>query len=366
MKKLDIYLLRQFFTILAMAILGFVSVFVIVDLIENIDKFIDNSVPLKVIVLFYYYTLPWFFSIGLPMATLIATVFSIGLMAKRNEWTAMKSSGISLYRIAIPLILAGVLLSFISYELDNNLVTKGNEKVSEIEKKHMRRKARKNTFRTNKILHDVLLQKHETTHISLAKYSINGMDADNATIITLENGFLSKRIDARKMFWNDSLSLWNSSNYSIRHFDENGVEIDVIISPGDTLINANFIPDDITQRFKSPDEMNYDELTERIALLKENGVKTIRWEVARYNKISFSLTSLIVILFGLPLAVSKQKGGLAFAAGMSVFVIFAYYAFIKFGQSLGYKEVLDPFISAWIGNVIFAIGGLILLFSVRK
>jgi lipopolysaccharide export system permease protein len=112
--------------------------------------------------------------------------------------------------------------------------------------------------------------------------------------------------------------------------------------------------------------MNYKELTERILLLRENGVKTIRWEVARYNKVSFALTSLIVILFGLPLAVSKQKGGLAFAAGMSVFVIFAYYAFIKFGQSLGYKEVLDPFISAWIGNVTFAIGGLILLFSVRK
>ena len=366
MKKLDIYLLRQFITILTMAILGFVSVFVIVDLIENIDKFIDNSVPIKIIILFYFYTLPWFFSIGLPMATLIATVFSIGLIAKRNEWTAMKSSGISLYRIAIPLLLVGIVLSIISYELDNNLVTKGNEKVTEIEQQYMRRKARKNTFRKNKILYDVLLQKHETTHISLGKYSISGMEADNATIFSIEDGILTKRIDARKLFWNDSLLLWNMNNYSIRNFDETGNEIDVIISVVDTLINANFIPDDITQQFKSPDEMNFNELTERIALLKENGVKTIRWEVARYNKVSFSLTSLIVILFGLPLAVSKQKGGLAFAAGMSVFVIFAYYAFIKFGQSLGYKEVLDPFISAWIGNVIFAIGGLILLFSVRK
>ncbi|MCK4903804.1 MAG: LptF/LptG family permease [Candidatus Marinimicrobia bacterium] len=366
MKKLDKYLLRQFITILTMAILGFISVFVIVDLIENIDKFIDNSVQLRIIFLFYFYTLPWFFSIGLPMATLIATVFSIGLMAKRNEWTAMKSSGISLYRIAIPLLLVGIVLSIISYELDNNLVTRGNEKVTEIEQEHMRRKSRRNTFRASKILHDVLLQKHETTHISLAKYSISGMEADNATILSLKNGFLTKRIDARKMFWNDSLLLWNMNNYSIRDFDKNGEEIEVIIANNDTLINANFTPEDITQQFKPPDEMNFSELTERIALLKENGVKTIRWEVARYNKVSFALTSLIVILFGLPLAVSKQKGGLAFAAGMSVFVIFAYYAFIKFGQSLGYKEVLDPFISAWIGNVIFAIGGLILLLSVRK
>ena len=366
MKKLDKYLLRQFFVIFAMAIMGFVTVFVIVDLIENIDRFIDNSVQLKIIFVFYLYTLPWFFSIGFPMATLIAAVFSIGLMAKRNEWTAMKSSGISLYRITVPLIIAGIVLSLISYELDNNLVTRGNEKVTELEQKYMRRKARRNTFRTSKILHDVLLQKHETTHISLAKYYISGMEADNATIVSLENGILTKRIDAQKLVWNDSLLLWMMNNYSIRNFDEYGEEIKVIIATKDTLISANFTPNDITQQFKSPDEMNFNELTERIALLKENGVKTVRWEVARYNKVSFALTSLIVILFGLPLAVSKQKGGLAFAAGMSVFVIFTYYAFIKFGQSLGYKEVLDPFISAWIGNVIFAIGSIILLLSVRK
>jgi len=366
MKKLDKYLLRQFFVIFAMAIMGFVTVFVIVDLIENIDRFIDNSVQLKIIFVFYLYTLPWFFSIGFPMATLIAAVFSIGLMAKRNEWTAMKSSGISLYRITVPLIIAGIVLSLISYELDNNLVTRGNEKVTELEQKYMRRKARRNTFRTSKILHDVLLQKHETTHISLAKYYISGMEADNVTIVSLENGILTKRIDAQKLVWNDSLLLWTMNNYSIRNFDEYGEEIKVIIATKDTLISANFTPNDITQQFKSPDEMNFNELTERIALLKENGVKTVRWEVARYNKVSFALTSLIVILFGLPLAVSKQKGGLAFAAGMSVFVIFTYYAFIKFGQSLGYKEVLDPFISAWIGNVIFAIGSIILLLSVRK
>lgn len=349
-----------------MAILGFVAVFLIVDLIENIDKFIDNNVPLKIILLFYFYTLPWFFSIGLPMATLIASVFSIGLMAKRNEWTVMKSSGISLYRVAIPLLIAGSILSFISYELDNNLVTKGNEFVTEIEQQHMRRKARRNTFRTNKILNDVLLQKQAKTHISLARYTISGMEANNATILNLENGIITNRIDAQKMFWNDSLEMWDINNFSIRNFDETGNETQVIISASDTTINVNFVPDDITKQFKPPDEMNFNELTERIALLKENGVKTVRWEVARYNKISFSLTCLIVVMFGLPLAVSKQKGGLAFAAGMSVLVIFAYYAFIKFGQSLGYKEVIDPLLSAWLGNIIFGIGGIVLLLFVRK
>ena len=113
-------------------------------------------------------------------------------------------------------------------------------------------------------------------------------------------------------------------------------------------------------------DSNYNELTERIVQLKENGVKTTRWEISRYFKISFAFTNLIVVLFGLPLVVIKPRGGLTFGAGMSFLVIFFYYAFIKFGQSLGFKGILEPMLSAWIGNVVFSIGGLLLLFFARK
>ena len=95
-------------------------------------------------------------------------------------------------------------------------------------------------------------------------------------------------------------------------------------------------------------------------------MKTTRWEISRYFKISFAFTNLIVVLFGLPLVVIKPRGGLTFGAGMSFLVIFFYYAFIKFGQSLGFKGVLEPMVSAWIGNVVFSIGGLLLLFFARK
>ena len=102
MNKLDQYLIQQFWAILALSVLGFVSIFVIVDLIENLDRFVDNKVPAGIVFQYYIYTLPWFVSIGLPMSMLISTVFSLGSMVKRNEWTAMKASGISLYRVALP------------------------------------------------------------------------------------------------------------------------------------------------------------------------------------------------------------------------------------------------------------------------
>ena len=106
-------------------------------------------------------------------------------------------------------------------------------------------------------------------------------------------------------------------------------------------------------------------LTERISELKGNGVDTVKWEVTRYIKVSFAFTNLIVILCGIPLVVLKEKNSLSFGAGSSVFVIFGYYAFIKFGQSLGFKGVITPLLSAWIGNLVFMVAGILLFWRAK-
>jgi lipopolysaccharide export system permease protein len=133
----------------------------------------------------------------------------------------------------------------------------------------------------------------------------------------------------------------------------------------DTLLSLGFTPDEIQQQARKPDELDYYSLTERIIQLKENGVDTLRWEVTRYLKISFAFTNLIVVLFGIPLVVLKEKNSLSFGAGASVFVIFGYYAFIKFGQSLGFKGIIDPMVSAWLGNIVFMTGGILLLWRAK-
>ena len=141
MKRLDLYIIRQFLVTLSMTLLGFVCVILIVDLIENLDRFIDNSIPARITIKYYLYAIPWFLNIGLPMSMLISTVFSIGLLAKRNELSAMKSTGISLYRIAIPITTIGLIVSLISFELDNEWVSKGNEVRFNIEREYIKRRS---------------------------------------------------------------------------------------------------------------------------------------------------------------------------------------------------------------------------------
>lgn len=357
LNKLDQYLIRQFWVILGISILGFLSIFIIVDLIENLDRFMDNKVPSEVVFRYYIYTLPYFVSIGLPMAVLISTVFSLGSMVKRNEWTAMKASGISLYRVALPLVICGVILSGISFLLDNKLVAYGNEKRFEIDRDYVKRKSRHKLKNT---LKDIFLQKNSSNHISLSKYYIQKRIGYDLTIVDLGQSTIRERIDAKKIIWNSDSSKWSVSDYSVRQFNQDGLETNVMIGSKDSLMELGFLPNDIQQQARKPDELDYYRLTERIVQLKANGVDTIKWEVTRYIKISFAFTNLIVILCGIPLVVLKEKNSLSFGAGASVFVIFGYYALIKFGQSLGFKGIVEPLTSAWLGNIIFVLAALLL------
>ncbi|MBL7013284.1 MAG: LptF/LptG family permease [Candidatus Marinimicrobia bacterium] len=363
MKQFDQYLLRQFFAIFLMALLGFVSIFIIVDLIENLDRFIDNHVPWKMVGLYYVYSFPWFVSIALPMSVLIGTVFSVGGFVKRNEWTAMKAAGVSLYRLALPLFLVGCFIGGGSFILDNEWVSWGNEKRFEIDRDYVKRRSR---HKLKNVLNNIFLQKNSHSHISIGKYRIKKEIGTDIAIVQLDDKSILQRVDAKKITWNPDSSLWILKDYSIRSFLKNGQESQVVISKEDTLIELGFSPEDIKKQARSPEELNYFELTSRIAQLRENGVDTLRWEVIRYMKISFSFTSLILILFGIPLVVYKENNSLSFGAGMSVFVIFSYYAFIKFGQSLGFNGILEPLMSAWLGNILFFTGGAYLLVSAKK
>lgn len=363
MKRIDGYLVRQFFFILAASLFAFLVIFIIVDVVENLDRFIDASVPVGIILKYYLYSSPFFLNVGLPMAVLISTIFTVGLLSRRNELTAMKSAGISLYRIIAPLILSSIFISIVSFFFDDQLVTRGNQKRRYIETEHVI-KLQKKTYQARK--RNIFLQKSDRFHIAIDRYIAKQNKAIGVALQFLENGKLTKRIDANWMTWESDTRTWRVQTYAVREFHPDGFESHVYFSRGDTLIAVDFNPDDVTREAISPQEKNYAQLKVFIRDLADSGVDTTRWEVNLHAKISFAFTNLIVVLFAFPLVASKAKGGLAFGAGMSVFVIFGYYAFIRFGQTMGYKGMLEPVMSAWLGNLVFCFGGILLLVLVRK
>mgnify|MGYP001180193340 FL=1 len=363
MKKIDIYILNQFLNLLLISILGFIILFVLVDYVENIDKFIDSKIPINSIINYYFYSIPWFISIGLPMSMLVSTIFTIGLLLKRNELTAMKAAGVSLYRIATPIVILSIIISISGFYFDNFLVTYGNKKCKEIETKFAM-KSRNSTFSLKK--KNIFLSKANQSQIAIDKYSAKTNIASGVAIQYMKNGKLNKRIDAHKMTWDNKLKKWVLNAYAIRIFNNQGFENKVFISRNDTIIETGYIPDDLAKEAIAPQEKNYADLKVFIKELNQSGIETTRWEVNLHAKLAFSFINMIVVLFAIPLVAFRPSTELAFGAGISVFLIFAYYAFIRFGVTLGYKDILNPLLSAWFGNIIFSSGGLILMILAKK
>ncbi len=362
MKLLDKYLLRRFIALFVYALVAFLTIFLIVDVVENIDKFIDAGLTRNQVLKYYLLNLPFFISTGLPMAMLIASIFSIGTLSKNNEITAIKVCGVSLYRIVAPVLLFSLMVSVGSFFFDDQVKIHTDRKLTEYKERYFKNRSpdRKNN-RTN-----IFIQDSPRRNLIIRKFNGNTMQGQGATIQYLSENELTRRIDAIRIFWSDSLSTWKVGNYIVREFRESGGEMITERDSGVTEVQLNVQPGDIMKESIDPAQMDFQELSEFIDQLKMLGISPRKWLVNLHFKIAFAFTNFVVVLFGLPLVANQQHGGIAFGAGLSIFIIFTYYAFIKIGQVMGFNGLLPPFLSVWIGNFIFILGGIILLIRTPK
>lgn len=364
MKKIDYYILREFSTTFLIVSLFFTLISLIVDIFENLNRFIDNQVTINILISYYKASLPSMISVTIPVSCLVSSVFTYGMMIQRKEWLVFKSSGLSLYRLSFPVLLLGLILSIGSFYFDNSVVIENNKKKNEIKNTYMSKN--KNKSRDKSVFENVYFQINEKDLAAVEKFNSNNNVAVNLSFIEIDNGKLLRRIDSKKAIWNETISKWNLKDYSIREFEENGLEKNVIISKNDSLLALKFKPDDIIQTASKSEEVSYNELKNQIISLEKNGVNTLRWKVDLNYKIAYSFISIIVIFCGIPLSVYRSNTTLAFGGGLSLATIFAYVILLKFGQSLAYGGVLSPFFGAWMSNIIFISVGIYLMINARK
>ena len=364
MKKIDYYILREFSIIFLFVSIFFVLVSFIVDIFENLNRFIDNEVTNDILIDYYIASLPEMISVTIPVTCLVASVFTYGMMVQRKEWLVFKSSGLSLYRLALPILFVGLFMSIGSFYFENNIVIKNNKIKNEIKDNHL--KKNRNKAKDKSIYENVYLQKNQNYLIAVEEYNDINQTIVNLNFIELSDGKMIRRIDSKKSTWKPLEEKWKIRDYSIREFDNSGSEKMIATSKQDSLLNLNFTPEDINQTGNSSEEISYNQLKNQIITLKNNGVITVKWEVDLHYKIAYSFISLIIIFCGIPLSVFRSNTTLAFGGGLSLATIFAYIVLLKFGQSLGYAGSLSPFLAAWFSNIIFIIIGTWLMLNARK
>ncbi len=361
MRTLDKYTLGEFVRATSIGLVGFVVIFISLDMVENVDDFIDNNVPFPTVLKYYLYQVPHIFTLTLPIAVLISSLFTIGQMARHNELVAMRASGIRLSRAILPIVVGGLIASVVSIGVGEGIEPHTNAVVKTIKETQIKKTSRKTRPR---IRTTITYRGRNGLFYFAPEFDSKLNTMKNVVVEKYSHGSLIFRLNATKATWEDSI--WIFHDAWIRWFSKEGdIKRDAHIERG-SFASISDYPEDILREQKNPEEMSFWELRRLIERINESGGDSTRYQVGLNMKIAFPFTNLIVVLIGTPLASRLRRGGIAVGVGLGLAVCFLYYGFIRVGQAMGDHGVLPPLLAAWLGNIFFAICGIILILRAEK
>ncbi|HUN67007.1 MAG TPA: LPS export ABC transporter permease LptG [Bacteroidota bacterium] len=361
MTRIDRYILRQFIITALGSLCAFILLFVVVDMMENLDDFLDKQAPPAIIVTYYLYFMPEIIKLIIPVAMLLSALFTTGRMSTYNELPAMKSTGLSLYRFMAPLLIFALLVSGASIYFNGWVVPYANKKKFEIGRIYFQ----KNIEYITKS--NIFIQDSPTRILSIGFYDEQKPSAQQISIQDFDPRDptrLVARFDANEMRWDASTGSWVLVNGYHRIFRDSSEWYSRFAEL--SMGSLNFSPDDIKKKQEKPDEMDYNDLRQFIRNQQRAGQDVARWMVDFYGKIAFPFSSVIVVLFGVPFSSVKRRSGLGVEFGIALAVCFIYMVLLKISQAFGYNGDLDPLLTAWMANIVFLIAGVYNLVRVPK
>ncbi len=352
------YLTGRFLGLFLFSLMGVILLFVIVDLVENVDQFIDGRVPATVTALYYLYFIPYIVVLTMPMGTLLATVFSVGVLAKNNEITAMKALGYSFYQIMRTLLFLGAVVAVFNFFLNEAAAIPANRKKDEIRDRYLAGNRHKQASK----FRNLLIQDPPDRIVSIESFNPETNTASGVGIETFSGNRLIHRIDAPEMTWRDKQ--WRISGGYERFFSGDTERAAPVMRP--MSFHFQFSPREVATAQVSPDEMRYAELERFIRKVRQTRGQYQRWQTDLHMRIAFPVSNFLIVLLAAPLAYNRRKKSLAVGFGISLAVCFMLFGCIKLGQTLGQNRALPPLAAAWMGNVLAAACGVVSIRLTRK
>ncbi len=346
---LDRYVLREFLHYLLMGLLLFVGLFVVVDLFEKLDTFVDNGAKFLHVATYYLYGIPYILVLTTPIAMLLASLLALGQFSRTGEMAAMSSAGVSNLRVLQPVLVFALFVAGVSFSLAEWIMPEASVRRDQVLEEQI-----KDDSGTG------LSRKRHVTYIGRGDrlYYIKTIDPRRRLLrdIVVQQfnrtdgrRTLGTRLDAREAHRSDGIWVFRSG------FARNGMP------EGEAAVHfKNFWTTRIAERIEDfvrvePDPMLMGRggLAKYIQRLRESSARTRKYEVEYHLKLAFPLINVIIVLVGTSISIRLRRTGMALGFGLSVFIGFTYYAFIRAGQAIGYNGGLPPLISAWLGNIVF-------------
>jgi lipopolysaccharide export system permease protein len=354
-RTLDLLVARTFLRLFLLFVLGAPLLFILGDATEKLNSFMDRGLPLGQVLISYLYQYPQFIFWSFPIAALLAAVFTIQPMTVHREVMAAKAGGISFHRLVAPLFVLGFLITGAGLALAE-LVPHTNTRSAELRGDRERRQA----WRSNAVY---ITDEGE----SISFRRLTATDGRMVGVVIFrparEVGDTVMHIVADEARWTEEEG-WMLWNGFLRELDAGGVERFERFQemPYERLTEH---PDDLVETVRDEDEMTRTQLADLSDRVTRSGGDPGRLEVKREQRLAIPVATLVIILFGAPLATSSKRGGAAFGIGLSLATTILYLVLFRVSGAFGYAGVLDPRLAAWLPNVAFLLAGGFLLLRTR-
>lgn len=357
-KLLDIYVSKAYLRVLALAFAGMLGIFYIASFIDWSDNLFKGQATAVQLALFMWYSTPQYIYYVLPLAALVATLVTIGLLTKSSELIVMRACGVSLYRTALPLVVFAFIWSGALFVLEETVLADANREAAEL--KHLMRGGSPRTF--NVLARQWVVGRdgrlYHYTYFDPRTKVLSGLEVYEFDQSTWR---MAERMQARQAAFDES-GTWQADHGWIRSFSDDVVNrYEPFVSRTFELEPASYFGTE------QPDaeRMSFTDLRNYIAALRVSGFDVVPFTVALHRKVAFPFVALVMTLIGIPFAVTTGRRGALYGIGLGIVLAISYWGLFAVFTAIGSAGMLSPALAAWAPNVLFLSTATYLLLTVR-
>lgn len=358
---LDWYLVRLCARTLLMSAGVLLGLFYIATFIDLSDKLFKGTATGAMILALLWYNTPQYLYYIVPIAVLIATLVTIGTITKNNELVVMKACGISLYRLATPLLTLALLASGFLFLLEERVLAYSNRRASVLDNVVRGRQPRSATLlnrrwlvdQNGSIYHYVYFDRAANQLHSLSVYDFDRQRQALTSITSVSQAVYRGSADGEGTQW-EARRGWVREMFprpTFTKFDVRNLQL------GSPAYFGSEEPD--------AELMSYSELRDYVAALKAGGFNVVPYAVSLHRKVAFPFVTLVMTLIAVPFAVTSGKSGALYGIGAGMGLAIVYHLTISVFAAIGSAGLITPLLAAWAPNVLFGMVAVYLVLTVR-
>jgi lipopolysaccharide export system permease protein len=357
LKRIDTYIIMKFLGTYFFSITLILSIAVIFDLTEKMDKFFENNAPLNAIIFDYYLNfIPYYMNMFSPLFTFIAVIFFTSKMATNTEIIAILASGVSFRRLMLPYFISASIIAIISFTVGGYIIPPANKKMLTFEDKYVHKIKQENA-------RNVQMEVGNGVIMYIERYEIASNTGYHFSLEKFEGKSLVSRLTAQSINWNSGYK-WKITNYLQRDFNgmrENitkgfSKDTTIMVKPEEFFITAQEAP-----------QLNNTQLGSYLSKQRDRGVGNIQgFEDEYYKRFSMPLAAFIMTLIGVSLSSRKVRGGMGLHLGIGLGLSSIYIIFTTLSTTFSVGGAMSAFAAVWLPNLLFLLIGIYLYNTAPK